>query len=78
MIDDYSVKILRNMTGEQRLWIASKINEEARALLNSYINYKNPDWDEKQIIKEIVKFLYDIDLDKMRLANGRGDKEKDD
>ncbi len=71
MMDERDVKMTKSFTGEQRIWISAIINEEARALLKSYIQHKNPEWEEKLIMKEIIKFLYDIDLDEMRIADGR-------
>ena len=77
MMDEQTFRMTKSFTGEQKMWIASKIHEEAVALLKSYIKSKNPGWNEKEIIKEIFKFLHNIDLDEMRIADGREEKQRD-
>jgi Rv0078B-related antitoxin len=57
MIDDDMVRVLRAMTGEERLRIASGMFTSARRMLASQLAVEHPDWDERQIQLETARRL---------------------
>jgi len=57
LLDDKSVEILRQMSGEQRMIIASQMFDTVVSLIRANIEANHPDWTEEQIRKEIIKRL---------------------
>lgn len=57
VIDDDMARVLRAMTGEERLRIASGMFDAARRMLASQLAVDHPDWDEQQIQRETARRL---------------------
>jgi hypothetical protein len=56
-IDDDMVRVLRAMTGEERLRIASGMFSAARRMLSSQLAAEHPDWDERRVQEETARRL---------------------
>ncbi len=52
VVDDDMARILRGMTGAERLKIASDMFSSARRMLASHLASEHPDWDEGQVQRE--------------------------
>lgn len=52
VVDDDMARILRGMTGAERLKIASDMFSSARRMLASHLASEHPDWDEEQVQRE--------------------------
>jgi hypothetical protein len=57
MVDDEMVRVLRAMTGEERLRIASGMFASARRMLASQLAAEHPDWDERRVEEETARRL---------------------
>jgi Rv0078B-related antitoxin len=56
-LDDEMVRILRAMTGEERLRIASGMFASARRMLSSQLAAEHPEWDARQVQEETARRL---------------------
>ncbi|HXU34631.1 MAG TPA: hypothetical protein VN851_28980 [Thermoanaerobaculia bacterium] len=52
VIDDDMARVLRGMTGAERLKIASDMFASARRMIASHLATEHPDWDDEQIQRE--------------------------
>jgi hypothetical protein len=52
------LKILREMSGEQRLLTALEMSDLTRALARERIRNEHPDWTENQIIRELLRIAF--------------------
>jgi hypothetical protein len=57
MVDDDMVRVLRGMTGEQRLRIASGMFAAAGRMLASQLAAEHPEWDEQRLQRETARRL---------------------
>lgn len=57
VMDDAMAEIYRQMTGAQRLAIASGMYASARRMLLSHLRATQPDWSDEQIIREAARRL---------------------
>ena len=48
-------RILRNMSGEQRLLLAWDMSLFARELARTAIQHDHPDWSEAQVARELLR-----------------------
>ena len=51
-------RILRNMTGEQRLLLAWDMSLFARELARAGIRKDHPDWSEAQVARELLRLAF--------------------
>lgn len=54
MLDDEMANILRQKSAVERLRIAERMWESARAILRGAIRTEHPDWTEDQVNREIA------------------------
>lgn len=52
VVDDEMARILRGMTGAERLKIANDMFVSARRMLASHLTAEHPDWDQERIERE--------------------------
>jgi len=52
---EVQLKVLRAMSGEQRLLLAIEMSELARELSRAGIRQQHPDWSEKQVTRELLR-----------------------
>lgn len=52
ILDDEMARILRGMTGAERLKIANDLFVSARRMLASHLAAEHPDWDQDRIEQE--------------------------
>jgi hypothetical protein len=57
VIDDTLAAIYRNMSGSQRLRIASDMYASARKMLMNHLRTIHPDWNESEITRETARRL---------------------
>ena len=57
VMDDAMVEVLRQMSGEQRLRIASGMFASARRTIMHVLRTQHPDWSEEQVIREAARRL---------------------
>lgn len=55
VVDDDMARILRGMTGAERLKIANDMFVSARRMLASHLAAEHPDWDQERIEKETAR-----------------------
>jgi hypothetical protein len=55
VVDDAMAEILRQKTPAERIEIGFKLWTSARKMLTAHLRSLHPDWDEKQILKEVAK-----------------------
>lgn len=55
VMDDEMVRILRGMTGAERLEIADRMFTSARRMIASHLAAEHPDWDQERIEKETTR-----------------------
>jgi len=51
-------KILRKMTGEQRILLAWDMSMFARGLARAGIRQEHPDWTEAQVARELLRLAF--------------------
>ncbi|HMK23115.1 MAG TPA: hypothetical protein VK466_12340 [Terriglobales bacterium] len=51
-------KILRNMTGEERILLAWDMSLFARELARAGIQQEHPDWSEAQVTRELLRLAF--------------------
>ncbi len=51
-------KVLRNMTGKQRLLLAWDMNLFARDLARAGIRQEHPEWTEAQVARELLRMAF--------------------
>lgn len=56
-VDDVMAEILRRKTPLERIEIGFKLWTSARKMLTAHLKSSHPDWDDKQISKEVAKRL---------------------
>jgi hypothetical protein len=52
VMDDEMVRVLRGMTGAERLKIADGMFSSARRMIASHLAAEHPDWDQERIERE--------------------------
>ncbi len=52
IMDDEMARILRGMTGAERLQIADRMFTSARRMIASHLAAEHPDWDQERIERE--------------------------
>ena len=57
VVDNEMAAILRSKSGTERLRIAFGMFESARRMLESMLSADHPDWDMKQVRKEVARRL---------------------
>jgi Rv0078B-related antitoxin len=55
VVDDEMTRVLRGMTGAERLKIASRMFSSARRMIASHLAAEHPDWDQERIERETSK-----------------------
>jgi hypothetical protein len=55
ILDEEIVKILRQKTPAQRVAMALDTEKTWRQMLEAYLRFRYPDWDDKQIAQEIAR-----------------------
>lgn len=55
IVDDEMARILRGMTGAERLKIANDMFVSARRMLASHLAAEHPDWDQDRIEQEAAR-----------------------
>ena len=55
IVDDEMARILRGMTGAERLKIANNLFVSARRMLASHLAAEHPEWDEDRIELETAR-----------------------
>lgn len=55
VMDDAMADILREMTEVERIRIAGRMWQSARAILRGAIQTEHPDWDTEQVNREIAR-----------------------
>ena len=55
MLDDEMARILRGMTGAERLKIANDMFTSTRRMLASHLAAEHPDWDQDRIERETAR-----------------------
>jgi hypothetical protein len=55
MLDDQMAAVLRQKSEVERLQIAARMWESARAILRGAIKTEYPDWSEDQVNREIAR-----------------------
>jgi len=55
IVDDDMARILRGMTGAERLKIADRMFSSARRMIASHLAAEHPDWDPERIERETSK-----------------------
>lgn len=55
ILDDEMARILRGMTGAERLKIANDMFVSARRMLASHLAAEHPDWDQDRIERETAR-----------------------
>jgi hypothetical protein len=55
IVDDEMARVLRGMTGAERLKIADRMFSSARRMIASHLAAEHPDWDPEQIERETSK-----------------------
>jgi hypothetical protein len=57
LMDEDMVRVLRAMTGFDRLKIASGMFASARKMLINHLRFEHPDWDESRVVREAARRL---------------------
>jgi hypothetical protein len=52
VLDDEMARVLRGMTGAERLKIADGMFSSARRMIASHLAAEHPDWDQERIERE--------------------------
>jgi hypothetical protein len=55
VVDDEMARILRRLTGAERLKIANDMFGSARRMLASHLAAEHPDWDQNRIEQETAR-----------------------
>ncbi len=55
VVNDEMARILRGMTGAERLKIANGMFVSARRMLASHLSAEHPDWDQNRIEQETAR-----------------------
>jgi hypothetical protein len=55
VVDDEMARVLRGMTGAERLKIADRMFSSARRMIASHLASEHPDWDQERIEREASK-----------------------
>jgi hypothetical protein len=55
VVDDEMARILRGMTGAERLRVANSLFVSARRMLASHLAAEHPDWDQDRIELETAR-----------------------
>jgi hypothetical protein len=55
IVDDEMAKVLRGMTGAERLQVAARMFSSARRMIASHLAAEHPDWDQERIERETSK-----------------------
>ena len=57
-VEALRLKILRGMSGEQRLRNAVEMSELTRRLARARIVQEHPDWNEDRVIRELLRIAF--------------------
>jgi hypothetical protein len=57
-IEALQLKLLRSMTGEQRLLMGIDISDLSRTLMKAGIKREHPEWSEKQVMRELIRLVF--------------------
>ena len=57
VIDDETARIMRRLTGAQKLRMASDMLESARRMLMHHLRVTHPDWDDLAVAREAARRL---------------------
>jgi hypothetical protein len=55
VVDDEMARVLRGMTGAERLKVADGMFSSARQMIASHLAAEHPDWDQERIERETSK-----------------------
>lgn len=55
VVDDEMARVLRGMTGAERLKIANDLFVSARRMLACHLAAEHPDWDQERIERETAR-----------------------
>ena len=55
ILDDDMARVLRGMTGAERLKIANGMFNSARRMIASHLAAEHPDWDQERIEQETAR-----------------------
>ena len=55
VLDDDMARVLRGMTGAERLKIANGMFNSARRMIASHLAAEHPDWDQERIEQETAR-----------------------
>lgn len=55
---EVQLRILRAMSGDQRLLLAFEMSEFARELAKAGIRREHPEWNEAQVIRELTRLAF--------------------
>ena len=55
ILDEAVVEVLRGKTSAQRVAMALDAERTWRQMLEAYLRFRYPDWDDQQIAKEIAR-----------------------
>jgi hypothetical protein len=63
------LKIQSRLSIEEKSRIVTELNENMRSLLKTGIKMQHPDWTDQQIIHEVIRRVYGVDVEKEPDAN---------
>ena len=55
VVDDEMARVLRGMTGAERLKIANDLFMSARRMMASHLAAEHPDWDADRIERDVAR-----------------------
>ncbi len=55
ILDEAVVEVLRGKTSAQRVAMALDAERTWRQMLEAYLRFRYPDWDDRQIVREIAR-----------------------
>lgn len=55
---EMQLRILRSLSGAQRLQIALEMSDLARELSRAGLRARHPDWSEAQVTRELVRYAF--------------------
>jgi len=75
VISDRELTMWKKLTGEEKWIIAGKFHATVSEELGKYIKDIHPDWEERQVSREIVRFWHGEELASL-VFDGRGELGK--
>jgi len=52
------LRVLKSLSGEQRLLLALEMSDFARELTKAGIREQHPDWSEKEVVRELLRRIF--------------------